>query len=67
MQVNRPGWSKSSYSAQNGDCVEVQRRAADRVGLRDSKTPSGPVLEFAGVEWVNFIRGIRNKKFEFGE
>jgi Domain of unknown function (DUF397) len=53
-------WQKSSYSAFNGDCVEVGWRtssysvgegncvqvapAPDRVLVRDSKNPEGPAL-----------------------
>ena len=38
-------WIKSSYSYANGNCVEVQRED-NRVSVRDSKDPSGPMLTF---------------------
>jgi hypothetical protein len=34
-------WRRSSYSGQDGLCVEVRR---DLGALRDSKNPTGPVL-----------------------
>ena len=35
-------WRTSSYSAQNGQCVEVR---GDLSAVRDSKNPDGPVLD----------------------
>ena len=39
-------WRKSSYSAQDGDCVEVRH---DLAALRDSKNPDGSTLNTTGV------------------
>ncbi|HCT78760.1 MAG TPA: DUF397 domain-containing protein [Micromonosporaceae bacterium] len=36
-------WRKSSFSAGQGDCVELAW-PANRVAMRDSKNPAGPVL-----------------------
>ncbi|TDE18870.1 DUF397 domain-containing protein [Actinomadura sp. 6K520] len=37
-------WRKSSYSSSDGDqCIELAGMA-DKVALRDSKDPHGPVL-----------------------
>jgi hypothetical protein len=52
-------WSKSSYSSSNANCVEV-RGQGERVGIRDSKNPDGPVLSFGTEEWDAFIEGIKN-------
>ncbi|WP_327324262.1 DUF397 domain-containing protein [Streptomyces sp. NBC_01210] len=48
-------WTKSSYSAVNGDCVEV--RAGDRrtVAVRDSKNPHSGILDFSAGTWSAFI------------
>jgi hypothetical protein len=40
-------WRKSSYSGGNGgECVELAF-TKHATGVRDSKNPTGPVLEFA--------------------
>lgn len=34
-------WVKSSYSVNDGNCVELAGLADGRVGVRDSKDPDG--------------------------
>ena len=55
-----PRWIKSTFSAINGNCVEVAMLAGGNVGVRDSKDPQGPVLEFAAAEWAQLLSGIRS-------
>lgn len=50
-------WTKSSYSAVNGDCVEV-RGGADRVRVRDSKAAPGPVIGFDTEAWSTFLHNL---------
>jgi len=53
-------WFKSSYSAYNGNCVEVARLAPGLVGVRDSKAGAdAPVLRFRATEWQSLIRRLR--------
>ena len=49
-------WRKSSYSGDNGDCVEVKVEAAG-VAVRDSKFSAGPTLAFPVSNWRNFLEG----------
>lgn len=71
-------WTKSSYSAGNGNCVEVEWRkssySADTaacvevatqavVRVRDSKDPDGPILTFEPAPWMDFVWGIKNGQF----
>ena len=51
-------WVKSSRSGTNGNCVEVAFLGEDRVALRDSKDPEGPVLRFNRGEWLAFVDGV---------
>lgn len=50
---------RSSYSVNaHGSCIEV----ADRdlwIAVRDSKNPTGPVLDVAAGGWSTFAAGIR--------
>jgi hypothetical protein len=47
-------WRKSSYSAQNGACVEVR---GDLAALRDSKNPTGPTVQTVAFrQLVRFVK-----------
>jgi hypothetical protein len=50
-------WRKSSWSAHNGNCVEVAR-LADGLAVRDSMDKAGTVLIFGREEWGMFLDGI---------
>ena len=58
------GWTKSSLSFANGNCVEVTSLAGGQVGIRDSKDSHGPVLRFTPQEWGAFLGGVRNGDFD---
>jgi Domain of unknown function (DUF397) len=67
---DRPGgrgsglvWVKSSLSFANGNCVEVAGLPDDRIGVRNSRDPDGPVLRFTPDEWRAFLGGVRNGEF----
>jgi hypothetical protein len=67
-------WQKSSYSAVNGDCVEVGWRtssycaangdcvqvapAPESTLVRDSKDPEGPALTVPTPAWQAFLRTL---------
>lgn len=51
------GWRTSSYSAGNGGCVEVAT-APERVLVRDSKDPDGPMLAVAPAAWRDFLATV---------
>ncbi|MEV4126448.1 DUF397 domain-containing protein [Nocardia sp. NPDC049707] len=65
MTVDTSGarWFKSSYSASNGQCVEVAFLDCDAVGVRDSKNPTGPALVFTPGEWAAFTAGVVDGEF----
>jgi Domain of unknown function (DUF397) len=52
-------WRKSRKSA-SGNCVEVAF-VGEVVMVRDSKDPSGDVLEFGAREWTDFVDAIRGR------
>jgi len=50
-------WFKSSYSQQNGECIEVRLRTAG-IDIRDSKDLPGPVVAVGAVAWLSFLAGV---------
>ena len=57
-------WTKSSFSHANGNCVEVADLPDGKVGLRNSRDVSGPVLQIQPEEWQAFLKGVRNGEFD---
>ncbi|WP_030885714.1 DUF397 domain-containing protein [Streptomyces varsoviensis] len=57
--VSEVTWRTSSYSSGNGQCVEVGEGARGVVPVRDSKSPSGPVLVFGAAAWGPFIARLK--------
>jgi hypothetical protein len=54
-------WRKSSWSAYNGDCVEVAGLGSGLVGVRDSKDSAGrPVLVLSSSAWQAFIDNVKS-------
>jgi hypothetical protein len=62
VDLSTASWRKSTRSGDNG-CVEVAF-VGDRVAVRDSKDPGGPVLVFTAHEWASFLGGVRDGEFE---
>ncbi|MFF2077659.1 DUF397 domain-containing protein [Kitasatospora sp. NPDC058162] len=56
-------WRTSSYSVQEGQCVEVADGLLDRVPVRDSKDPHGPSLVFPADAWSAFVSAVRSGEF----
>ncbi|MEV8064647.1 DUF397 domain-containing protein [Streptomyces sp. NPDC085995] len=57
-------WVRSSYSGNNGNCVEVAALPAGGRALRDSKNPDGPALVLSPAEFSAFVRGVTDGEFE---
>ncbi|MEU9608640.1 DUF397 domain-containing protein [Streptomyces sp. NPDC048057] len=68
--MNRPelpsetDWTSSSYSQGNGgECVEwapAHASATGIVAVRDSKAPTGPVLNVPTTAFATFVAGIKD-------
>jgi hypothetical protein len=57
-------WRKTSRSGNaTTECVEVAD-GGDVVGVRDSKDPHGPVLEFDRAQWAAFVAGVKAGSFD---
>lgn len=57
-------WFKSSRSGGSKECVEVAFLDGGRVGVRDSKNPTGPALVFTPGEWEAFTAGVQDGEFD---
>ncbi|GAB3084262.1 DUF397 domain-containing protein [Micromonospora schwarzwaldensis] len=53
-------WRKSSYSGNEGNCVEVADNLPGVVGVRDSKDVAGPSLTFNSAQWASFVEFVRD-------
>ncbi|WP_156721843.1 DUF397 domain-containing protein [Streptomyces apocyni] len=67
MTTEDPQWFTSSYSNNGGQCIEVAANlAASRgvVPVRDSKNPTGPVLDFPADSFASFVAGVKAGEFD---
>jgi Domain of unknown function (DUF397) len=59
IDLSRAEWRKSSYSGQDGNCVEVARNLPGLVAVRDSKEPDVAKLVVSRKTWRAFILALR--------
>lgn len=57
-------WHKSTYSSNQGQCVEVAGLTTGSRAVRDSKDPAGAVLRFTEAAWSVFTVGVRGGEFD---
>ena len=55
-------WKKSSYSAANGNCVEVARVDSGYIGVRDSKNAASSALAFSSAVWQTFTTEMKSSR-----
>jgi hypothetical protein len=56
-------WIKANFSNHNGACVEIAS-TPDKIAIRDSKDPGGPILVYTPIEFRAFLDGARNGEFD---
>lgn len=62
MTTESPRWYTSSYSNNGGACVEVATNLVAPRGIvpvRDSKNPTGPVLDLRAGAFASFVTGVK--------
>ncbi|HTJ71618.1 MAG TPA: DUF397 domain-containing protein [Actinospica sp.] len=57
-------WRKSTFSGNQGNCVEVADLPDGGIAVRHSKAPAGPVIEYTEAEWEAFLKGVRAGEFD---
>lgn len=58
IDLSRAEWHKSSYSSQDGNCVEVAVNLPAFVAVRDSKDPVGQALLVPRETWLRVLQGL---------
>jgi hypothetical protein len=56
LDLSRAEWHKSSFSSQDGNCVEVARNLPGLVAVRDSKEPDATTMVVSRTAWRRFVR-----------
>jgi Domain of unknown function (DUF397) len=55
-------WRKSSYSSNQGNCVEVAELPDGGMAVRDTKDRDGATLRFDAGAWGEFIASIKSSQ-----
>ena len=59
-----PVYRKSSGCGENGSCVEVAICGCGETKMRDSKDPTGPMLQFTEQAAQEFLAGVKAGEFD---
>ncbi|MFD7894282.1 DUF397 domain-containing protein [Streptomyces sp. NPDC059568] len=60
-QLTQPTWYKSSYSGDQGNCLEVASTPGSGLAVRDSKAPTSPALRFPTGSWSSFLTAVKDE------
>lgn len=61
--MNDTPWIKARASGSGNECVEM-RRSGERIEVRNSTDPAGPVLRFTSGEWAAWLDGAKKGEFD---
>jgi hypothetical protein len=59
--VRHFGFVKSSYSSENGECLEVARNIPRTIAVRDSERSDSPFPILTPAAWGSFMEGLRRQ------
>jgi hypothetical protein len=57
-------WRTSSFSGNNGTCVEVAVLPSGRIAVRNSNHPDEGIIVFTRAEMNAWIRGVKAGEFD---
>lgn len=57
-------WRTSSFSGDNGACVQLAALPDGRVAVRDSKAPDAGALVFTRAEMLAWVQGAQAGEFD---
>ena len=57
--LHRAQWRTSTYSGQNGSCIQVAGDLPGFIAIRDSKDPHGPKLMTTPGAWQKFTTRVK--------
>ena len=57
-------WVKSSFSGNNGDCVEAAALGDGHIAVRNSNHPGEGVVFFTRAEMDAWIKGVKAGEFD---
>ncbi len=57
-------WRKSTFSDNNGACVEVRTDGNGDIEVRDTKNRAAGTLSFTTAEWTAFLDGAKEGQFD---
>ncbi|RCG27915.1 DUF397 domain-containing protein [Sphaerisporangium album] len=60
VDMNGASWVKSSYSGEEGDCVELATLHDNGMAIRDSKRSDGPVVRISTSAWTAFRSSLKS-------
>lgn len=64
MDTAHATWRKSSFSAEEGNCVEVAALPANRIAVRNSNQPGDGVVYVTRPEIAAWIKGVQAGEFD---
>ncbi|MEV0229456.1 DUF397 domain-containing protein [Nonomuraea sp. NPDC050786] len=64
-ELKNAAWRKSSFSGDNGNCLEVAQLPGGRVAIRDTERPDMHPFVVSGSVWAAFTSGAKAGEFDF--
>jgi hypothetical protein len=64
-ELKTAAWRKSSFSGDNGECLEVAPLSGGRVGVRDTERPDLQPYVVSAPVWAAFVYGAKEGEFDF--